>query len=243
MKPLPIMAKLVRRSLAALLALVLAFIIYVGYHLEAQPAPTRRRPEPRILDGTRRRRARCARRGEHPCHQPPGCDPCARFRPRPGALLRDGSDAPRGGGELAELLGRQLLPIDRARRPHRFRERARRALSALPPAQLAWLEAYADGVREGLADLGASPFPHRLLFLPFRSWTPEDSLLVVYAMYFDLQGRESAYDLSPEASTRASGRGPRLPYCTGGGLGDTARRRAAGVPAAADSGPGAHRSS
>ncbi|GIX33831.1 MAG: penicillin acylase [Lysobacterales bacterium] len=196
MKPLPIMAKLVRRSLAALLALVLAFIIYVGYHLErSQPrlegalslasltAPVAVERDALGVVSIRATNRLDAIRALGFVH--------AQERFFEMDLMRRAA-----AGELAELLGRQLLPIDRARRPHRFRERARRALSALPPAQLAWLEAYADGVREGLADLGASPFPHRLLFLPFRSWTPEDSLLVVYAMYFDLQGRESAYDLS-----------------------------------------------
>jgi penicillin amidase len=98
-------------------------------------------------------------------------------------------------GELAELLGPRLLAIDRERRPHRFRERAEQALAALPRPQQSLLHAYAQGVAAGLADLGSTAFPYALLFLPRRDWMPEDSLLVIHAMYFDLQGREREYDL------------------------------------------------
>lgn len=57
------------------------------------------------------------------------------------------------------------------------------------------LEAYSEGVAAGLSDLRLSPFPYGLLRLPLTDWAPEDSLLVIYAMYFDLQDREREYDL------------------------------------------------
>ncbi len=98
-------------------------------------------------------------------------------------------------GELAELLGPRLLAIDRERRPHRFRDRAREALAALPAPQRMLLQAYSEGVAAGLSDLRLSPFPYGLLRLPLADWAPEDSLLVIYAMYLDLQGREREYDL------------------------------------------------
>ncbi|MEO6363387.1 MAG: penicillin acylase family protein, partial [Caldimonas sp.] len=90
-------------------------------------------------------------------------------------------------GELAALLGKTLLPVDRDRRIHRFAARAGVALAALPEAERALLERYAAGVNEGLAALAARPFEYAVLRSAPRPWRAEDTLLVVYAMYFDLQ--------------------------------------------------------
>ncbi|MGH3370735.1 MAG: penicillin acylase family protein, partial [Nocardioidaceae bacterium] len=49
------------------------------------------------------------------------------------------------------------------------------------------LEAYAEGVNAGLKTLGGKPFEYILLRAEPRPWRAEDSLLAVYAMYFDLQ--------------------------------------------------------
>src|SRR5262249_23055348 len=57
-------------------------------------------------------------------------------------------------GEVAALAGARALPLDLARRPFELRRRARAVLAALPPRQRAWLDAYAEGVAAGLADLG-----------------------------------------------------------------------------------------
>jgi penicillin amidase len=90
-------------------------------------------------------------------------------------------------GELAALLGKALLPVDRERRIHRFAARAGVALAALPEADRAVLERYAAGVNAGLAALDARPFEYGVLRASPRPWRAEDSLLVVWAMYFDLQ--------------------------------------------------------
>jgi penicillin amidase len=90
-------------------------------------------------------------------------------------------------GELAALLGKALLPVDRERRIHRFAARAGGALAALPEADRAVLERYAAGVNAGLAALGARPFEYGVLRTSPRPWRAEDSVLVVWAMYFDLQ--------------------------------------------------------
>ena len=89
-------------------------------------------------------------------------------------------------GELAALLGKALLPVDRERRIHRFAARAGGALAALPEVERAVLERYAAGVNAGLDALVARPFEYGVLRATPRPWRAEDTLLVVWAMYFDL---------------------------------------------------------
>jgi penicillin amidase len=91
-------------------------------------------------------------------------------------------------GELAELFGAKALPLDREHRLHRFRARAAQAYAQLPAADRALLERYAAGVNDGLNALGTRPFEYGLLAQAPRSWSAHDSLLVIWAMYFDLQG-------------------------------------------------------
>ena len=92
-----------------------------------------------------------------------------------------------GSGELAALLGKALLPVDRERRIHRFAARAGVALAALPEADRVVLERYAAGVNAGLAGLAARPFEYAVLRATPRPWAAQDTLLVAFAMYFDLQ--------------------------------------------------------
>jgi len=100
------------------------------------------------------------------------------------------------GGELAELFGPRALPLDRARRLHRFRARAERTLARLPAAKRAFLDRYVAGVNDGLAALRARPFEYALTGTAARPWTAADSLLVVWAMYIDLQGMQEGRDLA-----------------------------------------------
>ncbi|MEI2416352.1 penicillin acylase family protein [Orrella sp. JC864] len=93
-------------------------------------------------------------------------------------------------GELAELLGQAALPLDRRNRPHRFHARARAAYEALPEADRALLQAYAQGVNAGREGLRARPFEYLLLRTEPQPWRPYDTLLVIWSMYFDLQGNE-----------------------------------------------------
>ncbi|MFT4196859.1 MAG: penicillin acylase family protein [Pseudoxanthomonas sp.] len=90
-------------------------------------------------------------------------------------------------GELAALFGPPALAHDRAVRLHRMRAQAEATLAALDPAQRALLDAYAAGVNAGLAALRVRPWPYLLLRQRPQPWTPADSLLAGYAMYFDLQ--------------------------------------------------------
>ncbi|MBM4218462.1 MAG: penicillin acylase family protein [Gammaproteobacteria bacterium] len=97
-----------------------------------------------------------------------------------------------GAGELAALLGPGLVETDRHIRTHQFRLRAREALAALGEGERALLEAYAEGVNAGTAALAARPFEYLLLGQSPAPWCAEDSILVVHAMWIDLQGLDDA---------------------------------------------------
>ncbi|OIJ44081.1 penicillin acylase family protein [Massilia timonae] len=99
-------------------------------------------------------------------------------------------------GELAELFGAAALPTDRTHRLHRFRARALDTLARLPAPERALLERYAQGVNEGLGALRTRPFEYALTGAAPRPWTAPDSLLVVWAMYIDLQGAQQARELA-----------------------------------------------
>ncbi len=91
-------------------------------------------------------------------------------------------------GELAALFGKAALELDREARLVRPRLVARRAAEALGGDEI--LAAYTQGVNAGLAALGAPPFEYLALRASPAPWRDEDSLLVVLAMYRDLQGRQ-----------------------------------------------------
>ncbi|MDH4260388.1 MAG: penicillin acylase family protein, partial [Gammaproteobacteria bacterium] len=93
-------------------------------------------------------------------------------------------------GELAELLGPALLDTDRRIRLHQFRKRAALALTALDPVGRGILKTYAAGVNAAIADSRMRPFEYLLLRTKPAPWRAEDTLLVVYAMWIDLQGLE-----------------------------------------------------
>jgi penicillin amidase len=91
-------------------------------------------------------------------------------------------------GELSELFGSRSVGLDKLHRLHRFRARAELAVQALPPADRQLLERYVAGVNDGLDGLAARPFEYALIGVTPRAWSTADSFLVIWAMYFDLQG-------------------------------------------------------
>lgn len=92
-------------------------------------------------------------------------------------------------GELAELFGKAALPRDRANRLHRFRARALALLNrTLEAGDRELVRAYTEGVNAGLATLRVRPWEYLLLRMEPRPWSAEDTLLVGYAMHFDLHG-------------------------------------------------------
>ncbi|WP_426107336.1 penicillin acylase family protein [Massilia sp. TSP1-1-2] len=101
-----------------------------------------------------------------------------------------------GAGELAELFGARAIKVDRAHRLHRFRARAELALAAMSADDRRFLDRYVAGVNDGLARLAAHPFEYRLIGVQPRAWQAADSLLVVCAMYFDLQGNLEPRELA-----------------------------------------------
>ena len=99
-----------------------------------------------------------------------------------------------GAGELSEILGDATLKFDRQRRRHRFRHRSEEAEGIFSKEELAITSAYTKGVNDGLSALGSAPFEYALLGAEPEEWTNTDSMLVVYAMYFDLQDSDNRYE-------------------------------------------------
>jgi penicillin G amidase len=99
-------------------------------------------------------------------------------------------------GELSELFGSRALDADRSFRRHRFRLRARRAIAEAPAPHRQLLEAYADGVNEGLRQLRDVPWEYIVLRSRPEPWKPEDSLLTAWAMYLVLQDDDGSGDSS-----------------------------------------------
>lgn len=110
-------------------------------------------------------------------------------------------------GELAELIGPALIEKDKSVRVHRFRDVARRRLQLESAESLDLLRAYSEGANAGLRSLKQVPFEYLMLGVDPADWTPEDSLLVIFSMFLDLQddqfdfevGRGILHDLMPGA--------------------------------------------
>ncbi|MFB1488941.1 MULTISPECIES: penicillin acylase family protein [unclassified Thiocapsa] len=98
-------------------------------------------------------------------------------------------------GELSEMLGAATLPLDKRHRFHRFRARARAAVQALTVTERAILDAYAAGVNAGLGSLSVRPFEYLLLREQPKAWTTEDTILVVYAMFLQLNDDRARGDV------------------------------------------------
>ena len=97
-------------------------------------------------------------------------------------------------GELSDLVGSAALDYDKRQRIFRLREVAQQILARATPAQRAVLQAYAEGVDAGLRALGTWPFEYGLLLRRPRPWQPEDSILVIHTMYFELQSSEDRHE-------------------------------------------------
>lgn len=98
-------------------------------------------------------------------------------------------------GELSELVGSAALDVDKTNRLHQFRARAREVIDASDAADQATLDRYAAGVNAGLRELSSKPIEYHILGVEPRTWVPEDTVLCLYAMYLDLQGRDYKHEL------------------------------------------------
>jgi penicillin G amidase len=115
-------------------------------------------------------------------------------------------------GELAELFGKVALNQDRETRLFRLRSIAREVLTQASEPQRALLEAYTRGVNAGLASLASRPWEYWLLSARPAAWRAEDTVLVEYAMWWDLQAGDWGYErLRQEVNARLGG-----PECGGG---------------------------
>ena len=94
-------------------------------------------------------------------------------------------------GELAALFGPAAINSDREVRLHPFRWVAREVVQRATAREKAVLEAYRSGVNAGLADLGARPPEYLLLRQVPRPWRDDDTVLVVIAMFLQLQQEDS----------------------------------------------------
>ncbi|MEM9208886.1 MAG: penicillin acylase family protein [Pseudomonadota bacterium] len=98
-------------------------------------------------------------------------------------------------GELSALVGRAAVSVDKRYRIHRFRHRAQVAMRALPLKHRRTIEAYAAGVNAGLDSLSARPFEYLLLNAQPTPWLPEDSFLVVFSMFLELNDELASRDI------------------------------------------------
>ena len=90
-------------------------------------------------------------------------------------------------GELAELLGPDLVPHDREQRILGLREAARKNFALVPPEVREHFEAYARGVNASMAlQHDHLPIEFRILRYSPKLWAPEDSMLIAAQMVKDL---------------------------------------------------------
>ena len=90
-------------------------------------------------------------------------------------------------GELSQLFGQIALSQDRSTRVFRFRHVAQQVIEQAGIEQRQIVEAYARGVNAGLASLRSRPWEYWILGAPPAPWLPEDTILVIEAMWWDLQ--------------------------------------------------------
>ncbi|HET9300313.1 MAG TPA: penicillin acylase family protein, partial [Candidatus Polarisedimenticolaceae bacterium] len=108
----------------------------------------------------------------------------------------------RAAGELSEIVGGSTVEMDKASRFHRFRWRAGRVVAALPSEDRALLAAYTEGVNAGLEALRAKPVEYVMLRTTPAPWREEDTVLVVYNMFLELQDDTGSADVRRAALQR-----------------------------------------
>jgi len=99
-------------------------------------------------------------------------------------------------GELSELFGSIALNLDKANRFHRFRAKAKAVIQHSIAGDEAILDAYAKGVNAGLGSLKSKPFEYFVLGSDPVPWRKEDSILVAYSMFMDLNDERASAEVS-----------------------------------------------
>lgn len=90
-------------------------------------------------------------------------------------------------GELSGLFGKKAFEKDAQIRVHRFRHRAKQAFATMKKSHQKTVTSYAQGVNDGLKDLGSAPWEYLLLGAKPQPWLHEDSFLTMFSMYISLQ--------------------------------------------------------
>ena len=98
-------------------------------------------------------------------------------------------------GELAELFGSIAVNMDKRNRFHRFRARATAAVEKMSVDDKAILSAYTAGANAGLENLKSKPFEYLLLGTDPSPWSIQDSILVAYSMFMDLNDERATGDV------------------------------------------------
>ena len=101
----------------------------------------------------------------------------------------------RAAGELSSIVGAVAVRSDKRYRLHRFRRRAEAAVAALAGSERLLLDHYAAGVNAGLNSLDTKPFEYYLLGGDPDPWQPADSVLVLYAMFVQLNDSRAERDV------------------------------------------------
>jgi penicillin amidase len=99
-------------------------------------------------------------------------------------------------GELAQLLGSAVLDTDRKLRLHGFRHVAREVIAAAPASDRELLDAYTQGVNFALQNANTRPWEYSLLRSDPTPWRPEDSMLVAFSMYLNLNDSSGGEELA-----------------------------------------------
>jgi penicillin amidase len=99
-----------------------------------------------------------------------------------------------GGGELSEILGEDLLKVDREQKVLGLRAAATKALETASRRDRSFFEAYARGVNAYISSrVHNLPIEFRILGYAPTQWKPEDSLVIANEMVKDLN-YHSFYD-------------------------------------------------
>ena len=93
-------------------------------------------------------------------------------------------------GQLSELIGISAIETDKLAILFNFEVLADQIIEQLPHLHRALLAAYTRGVNQGLATLDSFPFEYSALNTTPTSWQERDSILVVYALFLELQGAD-----------------------------------------------------
>ena len=91
-------------------------------------------------------------------------------------------------GRLSEVLGSNLVRVDRRMRRYGIRDLAARVYASAGPDEKAMLVAFADGINAAAARQPTPP-EYRALFFRFERWQPEDALAVGFATVLDLDDK------------------------------------------------------